>query len=118
MLWAASSPPLAYHLEMDAIYNRYKDEIVDPFIRCLKEVGEKCLFNTIELTSRMAKELVTSALESEDKRYKRELEGNTKPMDVETVQHLIAMYGNLVAAEEALRVLFIRVKNLQPYSGE
>ena len=103
---------------MDAIYNRYKDKIVDPFIRRLKEEGEKCLVSTIELTSRMAKELVTSALKREDNRYERELEGKSKPMDVGTVQHLIAMYGNLVAAEEALKELFVRVKDLQTRSRE
>jgi len=103
---------------MDVIYNRYKDEIVDPWIKSLKEEGEKSLIGTIELSSKVAKESVTSALSREDIRYKRELEGKTKPMDVETVQHLVAMYGNLVAAEEALREIFIRVKDLQTRSGE
>ena len=97
---------------MDVIYNRYKDEIVDPWVRGLKEEGEKSLVGTIELSSRVAKELVTSALEREDNRYERELEGKTKPMDVEMVRHLIVMYGNLVAAEAALRELFICVKEL------
>ena len=103
---------------MDAINDRYKDKIVDPFIRCLKEEGEKWLVSAIEFTSRMAKECVTSALKREDNRYKRELEGKTQPMDVETVRHLIAMYGNLVAAEEALKELSDRVKDLRTRSGE
>ena len=89
---------------MDAIYSLYEDKIVDPFIRRLKEEGEKCLVSTIELTSRTAKELVTST---------SELKGKTQPMDVETVQYLIAMYGNLVAAEEALKELIVRVKELR-----
>ena len=59
----------AYHLEMDVIYNRYKDEIITPWIRSLKEEGEKSLIGTIELSSTVAKELVTSALTREDKRY-------------------------------------------------
>jgi len=103
---------------MNVIYNRYKDEIVDPWISSLKEEGEKSLIGTIELSSKVAKELVTSALEREDNRYKRELEGKNKPVDQGTVQHLIAIYGNLIAAQEALRELFIRVEGLQTPSGQ
>ena len=89
---------------MDAICSLYEDKIIDPFIRRLKEEGEKCLVSTIELTSRTAKELVTSTLE---------LEGKTQRMYVEMVRYLTAMYGNLVAAEEALKELIIRVKDLR-----
>ena len=95
---------------MDVIHNRYKDEIVDPWLRRLKEEGETSLIGTIEDGSKVAKDSVTSALES---RYKRELEGKNKPMDERTVRYLISIYGNLVAAEEALKELFIRVKDLQ-----
>ena len=115
--WMVQSRARAYHLEMDVIHNRYRDEIVDPWIRSLKEEGEKSLIGTIEFSSKVAKDLVTSALEREDNRYKRELEGKNKPVDQGTVQHLIAIYGNLVAAEEALRELFARVEGLQERSG-
>ena len=108
----------AYHLGMDVIHNRYKDEIVDPWIQNLNEQGEKSLIGTIELSSKVAKDLVTSALEREDDRYKRELEGKTKPVDLDTVNRLIAVYGNLIAAEEALKELFIHVKDLQTQSGQ
>ena len=108
----------AYHLGMDVIHSRYKDEIVDPWIQSLNEEGEKSLIGTIELSSKVAKELVTSALEREDDRYKRELEGKTKPVDQGTVNRLIAIYGNLIAAEEALKELFIHVKGLQAPSGQ
>ncbi len=100
----------AYHLEMDVIYNRYKDEIISPWIRSLKEEGEKSLIGTIELSSQVAKELVTSALTREDKRYNRELDGKNKPMDQGAVQHLITVYGNLVAAEAALTALVVHIK--------
>ena len=101
---------------MDFIHNQYKDEIVDPWIRSLKEEGEKSLIGTIEVSSKVGKDLATSALEREDNRYKRELEEKNKPVDQETVKHLIAHYGNLVAAEEALKELFIRVEGLQARS--
>ena len=108
----------AYHLGMDVIHSRYKDEIVDPWIRSLKEEGEKSLIGTIEVSSKVANNLVTSALEREDSRYMREREGKYKPVDQRTVQYLISMYGNLVAAEEALRELSIRVEGLQAQSGQ
>ena len=117
-IWPWMVHSRAYHLGMDVIHNRYKDEIVDPWIRSLKEEGEKSLIGTIEFSSKVAKDLVTSALEREDNRYKRELDGKSKPVDQGTVQHLIAIYGNLVAAEEALRELFIRVEGLQARGGQ
>jgi len=117
-IWPWMVHSRAYHLGMDVIHDRYRDEIVDPWVRSLKEEGEKSLIGTIEFSSKVAKDLVTSALEREDNRYKRELEGKSKPVDQETVKHLIAMYGNLVAAEEALRELSARVERLQEKSGQ
>ena len=117
-IWPWMVHSRAYHLGMDVIHNQYRDEIVDPWIRSLKEEGEKSLIGTIELSSKVAKDLVTSALEREDNWYKQELERKTRPVDQETVEHLIASYGNLVAAEEALRELFVRVEGLQARSGQ
>ena len=111
-IWRRMSRSRVYHLGIDVIYNKYKDEIVDPWIKSLEEEGKKSLVGTIELSSKVAKELVTSALTREDNRYERELEGKSKPMDVGTMQHLLAMHGNLVAAEEASRELFIRIEKL------
>ena len=112
-IWPWMVHSRAYHLGMDVIHNRYKEEIVDPWIRSLKEEGEKSLVGTIEVSSKVARYLVTSTLEREDNRYKRELEGKGKPVDERTVQYLISTYGNLVAAEEALRELSIHVKGLR-----
>ena len=117
-IWPWKVHSRAYHLEMDIIHDRYRDEIVDPWIRSLKEEGEKSLIGTLRFSSKVAKDLVTSALEREDNRYKRELEGKNKLVDQDTVKHLIASYGNLVAAEEALRELFARVEGLQERSGQ
>ena len=100
----------AYHLEMDVIYNRYKDELTSPWTRSLKEEGEKSLIGTIELSSQVAKELVTSALEREGKRYNRELDGKNNSIDQAPMQYLITGYGNLVAAEAALTELVVHIK--------
>ena len=109
-IWPWMVHSRAYHLDMDAIYNRYKDEIINPWIRSLKEEGEKSLIGTIKLSSQVAKDLVSSALEREDKRYNRELEEKNKPMDQGVAQHLILVYGNLVAAEAALMELVVRIE--------
>ena len=111
-IWPWMVHSRAYHLEMDVIHNRYKDEIINPWIRSLKEEGEKSLIGTIKLSSQVAKELVTSALAREDQRYNRELDGKNKPMDQGTVQHLITGYGNLVAAEAALTALVAHIKEM------
>jgi hypothetical protein len=109
-VWSWTVLSRAYHLEMDVIYNRYKDEIIHPWIRSLKEEGEKSLIGTIELSSTVAKELATSALDREDIRYKQELERINKPMDPGAVQRLITIYGNLMAAEAALGELVVHIK--------
>jgi hypothetical protein len=103
----------AYHLEMDVIYNRYQDEIISPWIRSLKEEGEKSLIGTIELSSTVARDLVTSAITRVNRRHNRELDRMGMPiMDQGAVQHLITIYGNLVAAEGALAELFIHIKEV------
>jgi hypothetical protein len=109
-IWPWMVHSRTYYLEMDVIYNRYKEEIINPWIRSLEEEGEKSLIGTIELSSTVAKELVTSALDREDKRYNRELDTKNKPMDPGAVQHLITNYGNLTAAEAALGALFVHIK--------
>ena len=101
----------AYNLEMDIIYNRYKNEIINPWMRSLKEEGEKSLIGTIELSSQVAKDLVKFALTREEKRYNRELDGKGKPMDQGAVQHLITGYGNLVASEAALMALVVHIRD-------
>jgi len=117
-IWPWMVHSRAYHLEVGVIHNRYRDEIVDPWVRSLKEEGEKSLIGTIEFSSKVAKDLVTSALEREDNRYMREVDRKNKLVDQDTVKHLIASYGNLVAAEEALKELFVRLEDLHARSGQ
>ena len=109
-IWPWMVHARAYHLEMDIINNRYKDMIVSPWIRSLTEEGEKSLIGAIKLSSQVAKDLVTSAFKREDRRYSRELDGKNKPMDQGAVQHLITVYGNLLAAEAALSALVVHIK--------
>ena len=106
-IWPCMVQSRTHHLEMDVICNRYKDIIVNPWIRSLIEEGEKSLIGTIELSSQVAKKSVTSALTREYKRYNQEPGGI---MDQGLLQHLITDYGNLVAAEAALTELVVRIK--------
>ena len=109
-IWPWMVHSRAYHLDMDVIYNRYKDIIINPWITSLKEEGEKSLIGTIKLSSQVAKELVTSALAREDQRYNRELDGKKNRIDQGALRHPITVYGNLVAAEAALTALVVHIK--------
>ena len=109
-IWPWMAHSKVYHLDMGVICKQYRDEIIGPWIRSLKEEGEKSLIGTIERSSQVAKELVTSTLEREEQRYNRELDGKNEPMDQGAVQHLITAYGNLVAAEAALTALVAHIK--------
>lgn len=94
---------------MDVLYAQYDEEIIDPWIKSVKKEGEKCLVRNIKLSSNVMKASINSALERAESRYKQEIEGKNKPLLQKTVRQLIAMYGHLVAAEEALREMFIRI---------
>ena len=72
---------------MDVLYARYKDEIIDPWIRGLTDKGERSVIGTIKFNSKVAKELVASGRERAENRYKREPEAKE-----ETVAHLIAIW--------------------------
>jgi hypothetical protein len=97
-IWPWMIHSRAYHLEMDVIYNRYKDEIINPWVRSLKEEGEKSLIGTIELSSKVAKELVASALTREDKRYNRECNISSPFMETS----LQGGIGGIVCSHQAL----------------
>ena len=92
---------------MDTLHGRLRGEAIDPWIEKLKEEGEKGLLGTSEASIKAAKNLMVSALLERRDQDKRELEGK------EEVPPLIARYGNLLAAEEALKELFVRVEALQ-----
>ena len=97
-----------YKLNMDVLYARYKDEIIDPWVWGLTNEEKKSVIGTIEFNSKVAKDLVASVRERAENRYKREPEAKE-----ETVAHLIATYGDLVAANEALRELYVRLEGSQ-----
>ena len=103
---------------MDVINQQYKDQIVQPCLESLNEEGERTLLGAMRSGFISAKESLTNALIMEEDRYERGLEGKTKPLDLDTVNRLIAIYGNLIAAEEALKELFIHVKGLQAQGGQ
>ena len=110
-----SLPNRLYSVDIDALHGRFKAEIIDPWIRRLKEEGERALLVTTEASLMAAKELITSALLEREDRCKRELDGMEKLVGEERVEHLTAVYSNLLAAEGALRELLVRAGALQPY---
>ena len=96
---------------MGTLHDRFRGEAIGPWIEKLKEEGEKGLLGTSEASAKAAKNLMVSALFERRDQYKREMEGEEKKL-----QPLIAIWGNLLAAEEALKELFVRVEALQTQS--
>jgi len=107
--WTLGAPFWTYHLELDGIHQQYKAQIVQPWLESLNKEGVRTLLGTIDLSSNAAKNCLNSALERERTRYERDLETKKKPPDQEAVEHLVAAYVNLLAAEEALQELNGRI---------
>ena len=108
-----------YSIEIDALHDRFKDEIIDPWIKKLKEEGERTLLGTAEASLEVAKNLMTSALLENEDRCKRKLEETKKDMlpYEENVPWLTAVRSNLLAAEGALTELSVRLNGWQTQSG-
>jgi len=99
-----------YSIEMDTLHDRFMDEMINPWIRKLKEEGEKALLGAIETSLMAAKELITSALLEREDPCKRELDDKANLVGEERVEHLMAVHSNLMAAEGALKELLVRVE--------
>ena len=105
-----------FSIEIDTLRDRFKNEIIDPWIGKLKEEGERTLLGITETRFKAAKDLMTSALVEKEERCKRELDEKDDVVGEERVEHLTAICCNLLAAEEALEELFGRVEALQTRS--
>ena len=101
-----------YFIEIGALHDLFKGDIIDPWIRKLKEEGEANLLEITGTSFMIAKDWMTSALLEREDRRKQELEKKYMHFDEERVERLTAMYSNLLAAEEALKELLSRVEAL------
>ena len=108
-----------YSIEIDTLHDRFKDEIIDPWIRELKEEGEKTLLRATEASLEVAKNLMTSALLEKEDRCKRKLEDTEKDKlaGEKHVAWFTAICINLLAAEEALSGLSVRINRWRTQSG-
>ncbi len=102
-----------YSIEIGTLHDRFKNETVDPWIRKLKEEGEKTLLAFIQTSFRSAKDWMNPSLLERKDRCKQELKKRHMLVGEERVEGLTSMYSNLLAAEEALAELCLRVKALQ-----
>ena len=102
-----------YCIEIDTLHDRFKGEIIDPWIRKLKEEGEATLLGTTGMSLLAARNWVTSALLEREARCKQELDIKYELVGEERVERLTAMYSNLLAAEEALKELLARIEALE-----
>ena len=101
-----------YSIEIDTLHGRFMNEMIDPWIRKLKEEGEKALLGTTSTRFTAVKDLMTSALLEKVDRCKRELAEKEKPIGKERVEDLTTVYSNLLAAEAALKELVVRAEAL------
>ena len=108
-----------YTIGIDTLHDRFKDEIIDPWIRKLREEGEKSLLGTTEARLKVAKNLMTSTLLERADRCKRTLEETEKDVlaSEENVPWFMAVRSNLLAAEGALTELFVRINGWRIHSG-
>jgi hypothetical protein len=102
-----------YSIDVDNLHDRFKNEAVDPWIRKLKEEGERALLETIEASIKAAKDLIASALLEKGERCSQELVEKETFAGEERVGHLTAIYSNLLTTEEALGSVFARIKALR-----
>ena len=108
-----------YSIGIDALHEQFKDGIIDPWIRSLKEEGEKTLLGATEAGLQVAKKLVTSAFLEKEDRCKRKLE-KTEMINharEQNIARLTAVCSDLWAAEGALTELSIRLKGWRTQSG-
>ena len=102
-----------YSIEIDTLHDRFKNEIINPWISKLREEGEKAVLGATVTSLTAAKELITSALLEREDRCKRDLDDKEKLVGEERVEHGTAVYSNLMAAEGALKELLVRAEALQ-----
>ena len=107
--WVFMPHSRTYHLDLDVVRQKYKAQIVQPWLESLNKEGETTLLGVAHLSSNAARDSLNSVLVRERARYQREIENKQQPLDEETVEHLVAAYVNLLAAEEALQELNGRI---------
>jgi hypothetical protein len=92
----------SFHLEMNIIESRYRDEVVTPWLRILQEESRRALTGTIVASSQVARDAALTAISREDGRYARESDQKNSPANAGMIQHLVTTQSNLCAAEGAL----------------
>lgn len=101
-IWPWITHQQSYHLRIDFLETQYKEQIVDPWIRSLKEDAEKSLVGTISASSQVARAAVENVLRRENARYQRENDFKNLPSRAGMVQHMVALSSSLWAADSAL----------------
>ncbi|KIM23880.1 hypothetical protein M408DRAFT_332082 [Serendipita vermifera MAFF 305830] len=95
----------SFHLAMDVIESRYREEIANPWLNALQVESWKALRGTIAASTAVAREAVVTAIAREDGRYERESAHKNSPAKAEMLAHVISTQSNLCAAEGALMEL-------------
>ena len=114
-----SLPNRQYSIKSDTLHDRFKDEIIDPWIRSLKGEGERLLLRSTRAELYAATSMVTSALHEQEDRFRREVLDlfAKKLAHEEIIAQLTAVCSNLWAAEGALTELSARLNGWRTQIG-
>ncbi|PVG00635.1 hypothetical protein CPB86DRAFT_181593 [Serendipita vermifera] len=113
-IWPGKAQPGAIQLPLAALENQYRDRIVTPWLRRLREEGERLLQQAIKDSDQLMQALLQKSVEREDRRFQREGAQKESRSKMGVVQHTVAMNSNLWAAESALLAIRSMLKDGLP----
>ncbi|KAG8854780.1 hypothetical protein FRB91_003071 [Serendipita sp. 411] len=98
-------------IRTDKIMETYQREIVTPWI---EEMGKEDGKAVISAVTGIAESIFDQFLKAEETRFKEDLRQMKQPMDEESLQRNIMVYGNLVATKAALEEILRRTEARMP----
>jgi hypothetical protein len=104
----------AIQVPLLALERQYREKIVNPWLRKLREEGERLLKQAIKDSDRLMQDLLQRSVEREDRRFQREGAQKATRSKMGLVQHTVAMNSNLWAAESALLAIRAMLKDGLP----
>lgn len=100
--WRSKAISETLYVSFDAIATQYKQSIIDPRMKQLQSKGEEILKEAIKRQGKVTKLEVFDAVGKEARRFKLEVEEQTKLAANQRAKYWIATISNLWAAEGAL----------------
>lgn len=99
-------------LDTAVVTDKLQKLVVSPFLHSLKDEAQNTLTQTMEKSSKLAREAVEAALAKEEGRYEEEKNKKGQMPSARKIADAMAALCNFVAAEAALDVLQQRLSKL------